>query len=271
MTYAQCSRRRMQEYVIGLALALVLCVFASLSNALADTLSGHQPAAETQPAASGPAPYPKDPAAWPGKGAIRVFDWMSQNRQAFWRERAAKRHAVVLAGDSLVGGWKTVDQDFPGVKVANRGIGGDVSRGLLFRWKEDVLDLNPKAVVVLIGTNDLSAHQSPGDTAGNIAMLLDAVSAYDPALPVILCTLPPRDNPKAPITNAALLDLNRRIEALATGRQNVAVLDLYRIFATTDGRPDERYFQNDRLHLNAVAYARFHDSLMPMLEVLHVH
>jgi len=38
------------------------------------------------------------------------------------------------------------------MKTANRGISGDVTRGVLYRMKEDVLDLNPKAVVLLIGT-----------------------------------------------------------------------------------------------------------------------
>ena len=56
-----------------------------------------------------------------------------------------------FVGDSLTGGWKNLAKDFPKLKVANRGLGGDVSRGALFRFKEDALDLNPKAVVIEIG------------------------------------------------------------------------------------------------------------------------
>lgn len=271
MTCVSCIHTRTPNRVGKLALALFIGLYAVFSHALGDDTRSLDAVTATPLPAGGPSPYPKDPAAWPGKGVIRVFDWMSHNRQAFWRERLVKRHAVVFVGDSLISGWKTIERDFPGMNVANRGIGGDVSRGLVFRWKEDVLDLDPKAVVVLIGTNDLSAHQATDATAANIALLLDTVALRDPAAPVVLCKLPPRNDPKAPIANAALLELNRMIEALAAGRQNVAVLDLYRMFATNDGVPDELYFQNDRLHLNSAAYARLHEALVPIFDKLNVH
>jgi len=107
-------------------------------------------------AADGPTPFPdaKDEAAWPGQGPIRVFGWMVDNRKAFWTHRDRDQGAVVFVGDSLIGGWKVerMVADFPGLKVANRGIGGDVSRGLLFRFREDVLDLKPRAIVMCIGS-----------------------------------------------------------------------------------------------------------------------
>ena len=76
--------------------------------------------------------------------------------------------------------------------MANRGIGGDVSRGLLFRFKEDVLDLHPKAVVLLIGTNDLR-KQDTTDTISNIAAMLEMAEKQDASPPVILCQIPPRE------------------------------------------------------------------------------
>lgn len=265
------GRRNLFRIMVACRVAtiFVLLVFG-LSPVLALALGGADATSAPDFRVDGPSPYPKNPADWPGKGAIRVFGWMSQNRDAFWRERAEKQHAVVFAGDSLVGGWKTLDRDFPGMKTANRGIGGDVSRGLLFRWKEDVLDLHPQAVVLLIGTNDLSAQQSPQDTATNIALLLDAVSQSANPVPVILCTVPPRNNPKAPVKPGALADLNRKIEALGASHANVTVLDLYSAFATRDGSPDERYFQRDQVHLTPVAYAKWHEALQPLFEKLHV-
>ncbi|MBL8539603.1 MAG: hypothetical protein JNK68_04450 [Betaproteobacteria bacterium] len=254
-----------------LVFALALALWLGAGNALADDPAVGDAAAAALPAVDGPSPYPKDPTDWPGKGAIRVFGWMSQNREAFWRQRTEKQHAVVFAGDSLVGGWKTLDHDFPGMKTANRGIGGDVSRGLLFRWKEDVLDLHPQAVVLLIGTNDLSAQQNPQDTATNIGLILDAVAQSGNTVPVILCTLPPRNNPKAPVKPGALDDLNRKIEAVGNSRRNVQVLDLQSLFVTSDGTPDEQYFQADQLHLNAAGYSKWHEALQPVLEKLNVH
>lgn len=254
-----------------IALTVLMLLLGAFGQVYADGRLAHGPSLLAPTDSHGPSPYPTDAAKWPGKGVIRVFGWMSKNREAFWRERADKQHAVVLAGDSLVSDWKTLDRDFPGVKTANRGIGGDVSRGLLFRWKEDVLDLHPRAIVVLIGTNDLSAHDAPENTATNIALLLDAVAQSNSAVPVILCKLPPRDDPKAPLKPGALDDLNGKIQALGSSHKNVQVLDLYSLFLASDGKPEDRYFQADQLHFNADGYSRWHEALEPVLRELNVY
>ena len=79
----------------------------------------------------GPTPYPTNDKDWPGKGPIRKFGWMDDNRKYFWSQRAKDQGAIVFAGDSLTGNWKDLAKDFGSWKVANRGIGGDTSRGLL--------------------------------------------------------------------------------------------------------------------------------------------
>lgn len=218
--------------------------------------------------AGGPTPYP-DPAqaqAWPGEGAIRLFGWMSQDRARFWNERDRKQGAVVLAGDSLFGGWKTAERDLAPLRVANRAIGGDTSRGLLFRFQEDVLALKPSRVVLLIGGNDLSALQDTGQTARNIERMLDAIAAVDPATPVVLCTLTPRDHPEAPVKPSELAGLNDKIRRIAAARRNVTLVDLYPSFATASSQPDPAYFGKDRLHLSARGYERLNEVLRPVLK-----
>lgn len=53
---------------------------------------------------TGPSPFPTIDADWPGKGPIRTFPYMNDNRKAFWDHRSQDQGAVVLVGDSLVGG-----------------------------------------------------------------------------------------------------------------------------------------------------------------------
>jgi lysophospholipase L1-like esterase len=224
-------------------------------------------------AADGPTPFPeaKNEKAWPGVGPIRTFGWMVENRAHFWKQRDKDQGAVIFVGDSLTGGWdnKKLAAAFPKLKVANRGIGGDVSRGLLFRFQEDVLDLKPRAIVLCIGTNDLSAHADPAGIAKNIAALLDQAIAADPQRPIVLCTIPPRDHKDAPTKPGALADINARIKKLAEERSQVTLLDLY-AWLSDEGKLVDQYFAQDRLHLAAAGYDRWAEALTPIFGKLEL-
>ncbi len=220
-------------------------------------------------AADGPTPYPlsNDESAWAGAGPIRVHPWMKDNRAYFWTQRTKDQGAVVFVGSSMMGNWKTLGAAFPGLKVANRGIGGDVSRGLLFRLQEDVLDLNPRAVVVSIGSNDLSAHGAPAVVAANIAAIIDRARTHNPSLPFLVCQIPPRDDPNAPLKPGARDDLNRRIAALAAEKK-VSVIDLAPAFAHPDGSLITEFYAKDRIHFTAAGYEQLASVLRPELAKL---
>ena len=213
-----------------------------------------------------PTPYPSRAEDWPGSGAIRVYDWMKGSRDRFWRERHSKQGSIVFAGDSLTGSWETLGSDFPGVEVANRGIGGDVSRGLLFRFEEDVLALHPKAIVILIGINDLTAKQPASDTLANVRSMLEIRQSRQPNVPVVLCTVPPSANPKATVDEQQRRLLNEGLRRIAAESKLVSLVDLHAALATADGAPDSRYFTSDLLHLSAAGHARWKQALLPALK-----
>ncbi|MGC4003122.1 MAG: GDSL-type esterase/lipase family protein [Pirellulales bacterium] len=226
-------------------------------------------------AKDGPTPYPdaKDEQAWPGKGPIRMFGWMVDHRNAFWKRRDADRGAVVFAGDSLTENWKAkpLGEAFPDWKLANRGIGGDTSRGLLFRFEEDVLDLEPRALVLCIGSNDLSAHGDPAGIAANIQTMLAAARKRFPELPIVLCTVPPRAHPQAPAKPGAHADLNARIKKLPADDKRIAVVDLVPVLGEDEGKPTKENFGEDRLHLAAPGYEKWGAALKPAFEKLGLH
>lgn len=239
---------------------------AALAGALAVFFAVHAIGAPDATTRSGPTPYPARAEDWPGKGVVRVFGWMKDNRNFFWTERARKRGAVVFAGDSLTGNWKTLGADFSGTLVANRGIGGDVSRGLLFRFEEDVLELHPKAVVLLIGINDLTARQPANATLHNIRSMLALRDARQPQVPVFLCTVPPSANPKAPVEEQQRRSLNQGLREIARDTKLVTLVDLYAATASEQGAPEARYFDEDLLHLSAAGRARWKEVLQPALQ-----
>lgn len=238
------------------ASAIALAGVAALS-------AGGALSASTQ---SAPTPYPTRAEDWPGTGVIRQFGWMTDNRAYFWTQRDKNQGSIVFAGDSLTATWKTLGADFPGARVANRGIGGDVSRGLLFRFEEDVLALHPKAIVILIGINDLTAKQPASATLANIRSMLELKQSQQPAVPVVLCTVPPSANPKAPVDEAQRRLLNDGLRKIAKETKRVAVVDLFAATATADNVPDTRYFSPDQLHLSSAGHARWKQALLPALQ-----
>jgi lysophospholipase L1-like esterase len=73
---------------------------------------------------------------------------------------APGENRVVFFGDSITDIWPMAEY-FPGKPYVNRGIGGQTTAQMLVRFRQDVLDLKPKAVVILAGTNDIAGNTGP--------------------------------------------------------------------------------------------------------------
>jgi len=236
-------------------LALLLSVFA---------LSAADPASFALPA-------PAAEATLPGEGALRRYDgyvkrWNTIRPQ--WAKEVAKdQGAVVFFGDSITQGWGTdFRKAFEGMKLANRGIGGDTTRGMLLRLKEDVLALNPKAVVLLMGTNDIEV-EVPVDAIGrNFQKIVAALKAHDPKMPVIVCRIfPSSATKKRP--KETILAVNELFAAAVKGDPQFTVLDTYALFANAEGDALPSLFP-DLLHLNPAGYAKWASALRPVFATL---
>jgi len=73
---------------------------------------------------------------------------------------SAGEDRVVFFGDSITDGWKLAES-FPNRPYVNRGISGQTTSQMLVRFRQDVIDLKPKAVVILAGTNDVAGNTGP--------------------------------------------------------------------------------------------------------------
>ena len=102
---------------------------------------------------------------------------------------------VLFYGDSITDFWR-LNEYFPGEDYVNRGISGQVTSEMLGRFKADVLDLKPAAIVILAGTNDLSRGTPVATIAGNLTMMAELAQAHK--IRVILASvLPVNDYNKA--------------------------------------------------------------------------
>lgn len=196
----------------------------------------------------------------PGEGPIRRFDWFRslwKERRARWASRAEQdQGAVVVLGDSITQGWgEDFSAWFPGVKIANRGISGDTSRGVLIRLKEDVLALHPRAVVLLIGTNDLEEQANPETVAANVKLILTEMMRHDPKMPIILCQVFPSSAAKLRPADK-IKKLNQLLAAAMKGFEQIMLLETWPLFADATGDALPAEFP-DLLHLNQAGYAKW--------------
>src|ERR1700731_4391297 len=87
---------------------------------------------------------------------------------------------VVFLGDSITDYWKLPDY-FPGKPYINRGIDGQTTPEMLVRFRQDVIDLHPKVLVMLAGTNDIAGVTGPArneDIEANYASMAELARAH---------------------------------------------------------------------------------------------
>jgi lysophospholipase L1-like esterase len=186
-----------------------------------------------------------------------------QRRVSHFRALPPGSDELIFVGDSITDGAEWAE--LTGLrKVINRGISGDTAWGLLPRIDE-ITSRHPRQLVLSIGTNDIAwGRKSVAEVRAKVGEVLDAVRAQSPATPVILqSVLPVIDGRRESVETSKVAALNRELESLA-GEKSVTWLDLTPALSDSSGqlRPE---FTNDGLHLTGAGYAKWVESLRPLL------
>jgi lysophospholipase L1-like esterase len=173
---------------------------------------------------------------------------------------AANENRVVFMGDSITDIWH-LDQSFPGKPYVNRGIGGQTTPQMLIRFRPDVIDLDPKVVIILAGTNDIAGNTGPmtlQQIEANLKTMTELSRLHN--IKVVLSSVLPVNNyterskmffPLRPPSQ--ILDLNQWIKDYAA-KNDCIYLDYFSAMVDDKGllRAD---LAEDGLHPNAKGYA----------------
>lgn len=195
--------------------------------------------------------------------SCQAQEWANFERYAEENETvsalAEGEFRVVFMGDSITEGWSaTYPEFFEGKPYINRGIGGQVTAQMLVRFRQDVLDLRPKVVFIMAGTNDIAENQGPVSLetiAGHLESMAELAWANG-IEPVICSVLPASHYPWRPGPDPAtdIPLLNEMLKAYAN-RIGFRYLDYFA--AMTDGenglQDDLTY---DEVHLTRQGYER---------------
>jgi lysophospholipase L1-like esterase len=221
--------------------------------------------------AASPLDIPPTDEGLPGAGPIRRYEWFTKlwsQKRTGWAQRTQQdQGALVFLGDSITQGWgDNIGGAFPGAKVANRGISGDTTRGVLIRLKEDVLALNPSGVVLLIGTNDLEENAEPEVIAANLKLILAELKKHNAKMPVVLCQVfPSSESKKRPADK--IKKVNQLYAAAVKGDAQITFIETYPLFADSQGDAKKEEFP-DLLHPNKAGYDKWAAAIRPVLATL---
>ena len=170
---------------------------------------------------------------------------------------AANENRIVFMGNSITEGWlKSSPEFFAGRPYIDRGISGQTSPQMLIRFKQDVIDLKPKVVVILAGTNDIAGNTGPS----TLEMIEDniesmAVLAKAAKIKVILSSvLPVYDYPWKPGLQPAekIVTLNQWIKKYAL-ENGCIYLDYFSSMAD-DRKGMKAEYSEDGVHPNKAGY-----------------
>jgi lysophospholipase L1-like esterase len=172
---------------------------------------------------------------------------------------AAGENRVVFFGDSITDLWK-LDEYFPGKPYINRGISGQTTPQMLVRFRQDAIDLQPKVIVILAGTNDIAGNTGPmrlEDIEANYASLAELARAHD--FRVVFSSVLPVHNytPRAQDLFAQrspekILKLNRWLKAYCNANHHI-YLDYFSAMVNDQGLL-KRELADDGLHPNVAGY-----------------
>ncbi len=243
--------------LFGCFIILIACVAFVSAQTAAPPTAAADPCAEVKAQAARSESRLKD---WPAIGRYREAN-------AAVRAPARDERRVVFMGDSITDGWDDPQYGgfFPGKPYIDRGISGQTTPQMLIRFRPDVIALNPKAVVILAGTNDIAGNTGPMTLEAiedNLASMAELARAHD--IRVVLSSLLPvsdyeknkegkqivRTVQRPPEQIKALNDWMRKYAA----ENGLVYLDYYSAMADEKGFLKEE-LSEDGLHPNAKGYA----------------
>lgn len=208
-----------------------------------------------------------------------MTDWEMKVHNFMCLNKFVKKGEIVFTGSSLCELFpinEMLQNVEPRIRVYNRGIGGDVTDGLLERMDESIFDLEPKKVFINIGTNDISRPEYKRERLmSQYRKILMQIQARLPETKIYVMSYYPvnRELPGADPevvkaqfgarTNAELKEVNAEVEKMAE-ELNCTYINVFDCLLDEKGNLKAEY-TIEGMHMYANGYAVVLEKLMPYL------
>ncbi len=205
-----------------------------------------------------------------GTAAFAAGDWAAFGRYAEANKNVKQAPMLVIMGDSITDFWpnRTSSDFFNKNNIVGRGISGQVTSQMLVRFRRDVLDLKPKYVAILAGTNDIAQNQgyiSAENIVGNIISMVEIARA-NKIKPIVCSILPAAKYPWRPeIQSVPMVQKINQMLKDYCKKHKVKYIDFYTPMADENNGLPKKY-ANDGIHPTSDGYAVMEKVLLENLK-----
>lgn len=173
--------------------------------------------------------------------------------------------AILFAGSSSFRLWKTVQEDFPGHTIVNRGFGGS-SLPDVIRYTEEILfPYKAKQVVIYCGENDFAADPklSSDSVVERFKTLFKAIRKKNVRTHIAYVSMKP--SPSRWKMKDQMIAANEGIKSYLRSQRRTNYVDVWTPMLAENGEPIKDLFLKDSLHMNAKGYAIWKKAIEPAL------
>jgi len=179
-------------------------------------------------------------------------------------QKALPEHPIVFTGSSSIRRWLTLEADFPGLPVMNRGFGGSEVFDSFNYAHLTVIKYKPRLVVMYAGGNDINGGKTPQRVFADFKAFVAKVHA---ALPECrICYISNAPNPSRWKLIDKMIEASRLVEEYTKTDKRLQFINVYPHMLGADGRPKPDIFVSDGLHMNAKGYAIWKEVVGPYLK-----
>jgi lysophospholipase L1-like esterase len=170
---------------------------------------------------------------------------------------------IVFFGSSSIRLWRSLESDFPGLPVLNRGFGGSTLPEAIHYFSRAVLPHRPRTIVLYEGDNDLTFNWGPTQVAEDYRTFVRTVRDALPSTRIVFISLKPSPSRWRLVDQQR--EANRLVRAIVALDTLQTFVDVFTPMLGTNGRPRPELFIADSLHMTPAGYAVWRAQVAPAL------
>lgn len=171
------------------------------------------------------------------------------------------KFSIVMLGDSITDGVSNWNELLQNCEVQNRGINGDISKGVLDRL--DTVNKSIKKAFIMIGINDIYRYETTDEIYENYLKIIDNLERKDIKVYIQSVLYVGKNFPNPDYFNKEVKNLNKKLEQIANDK-NIDFIDLNSILAPNSYL--ESIYTDDGIHLNPKAHILWANEILKYIE-----